>query len=135
MMNEKSLEEIASRIIELLREYEIDYKSFQVMVQVSEAYYDQIKSNFKVRNPIIDAIVGTKGENWNIDLMIYALGALAPSNDLENQLKALKSSTQFKVMNDARLEEFLIRIKADLDTYRIDIQNLTVGIFVRRTYY
>jgi hypothetical protein len=131
-MNEKSLEEIALRIQRLLEEYEIDTKLFQLIIQVSEDYYDQIKANFQVRNSILDAIVGARGTDWNVDLMIYALPA---SDDFANEIITLIPSVKSNVMNESLLEDLFLRIKAELDAYHIDIQSFYVKIFVRRMYY
>ncbi len=132
MMNEESLEEIASRVQRLREEFEIDSKYFNLTIQVSEDYYNQIKSDFKVRNPILDAIVGAKGTDWNIYLMICGL---APSDDFQNEINNLMRSVSSTVMNESRLEDLFIRIKAELDAYHINIQSFFVKIFVRRTYY
>ena len=67
-MNEQLLEELASRVKDLLKEFEIQDEGFQLKVFITKNYYDSIKDNFSKRNAL-DVIVGTRKDDWVIDLM------------------------------------------------------------------
>ncbi len=67
-MDELRLQELASRIEGILKEYEIEDKGFQLKIFVNQHYYDQIKDGFSKRNPL-DIVVGSRGEDWTIDIM------------------------------------------------------------------
>jgi hypothetical protein len=67
-MNEDHLAEFASRLGDVLAEFEIDTESFQLNIIVPKSYYDGVKDNFSVRNPL-DVVVGTQGDDWSIRVM------------------------------------------------------------------
>jgi hypothetical protein len=67
-MIEQRLEELAVRIKGLLKEFEIQDEGFQLKIITPKAYYDSIKNNFSKRNTL-DVIVGTRKDDWVIDLM------------------------------------------------------------------
>jgi hypothetical protein len=67
-MDESRVQQLASEITNLLKEYEIDEEGFQLKVFVKQAYYDKIKNNFSKRNAL-DVVVGERGDNWGIDIM------------------------------------------------------------------
>ncbi len=73
-MNEQRLEELAEKLKAILNEYEIAEEGFQLKIIVSQNYYDSIKDNFSKRNSL-DVIVGTRKDNWAIDLMyLFTIG-------------------------------------------------------------
>ncbi len=72
-MDEKQLESLAIQIKNLLTEYGIEAEMFNGSIFVSQEYYDRIKDNFQKRNPILDAVVGSQGDDWKIDLIISPL--------------------------------------------------------------
>ncbi|MBE2267005.1 MAG: hypothetical protein IAE80_02150 [Anaerolinea sp.] len=67
-MDQTRLQELAARIKDILKEYEIDDEGFQLKIFVNQKYYDGIKGNFPKRNAL-DVVVGDRGEDWTIDIM------------------------------------------------------------------
>ena len=74
-MDEKQLELLAIQIKNLLRENRIEAERFNGSIFVSWEYYDSIKDNFQKRNPILDAVVDSHGDDWKIDLTISPLSS------------------------------------------------------------